>query len=145
MCDSVRHHRWQPTRFPCPWDPPGKNTGVGRHFLLQCMKVKSESEVTQSYPTLSHPRDCSLPSLLHPWDFPGKSTGVRCHCLLHLPILRLLYSYTPKKMKDADGLIVGRGELGIAPATFPASPQRAGSQTTNMGPDSGVKILRRNV
>ena len=44
-----------------PWDSPGKNTGVGCHFLFQCMKVKSESEVTQSYPTLSDPMDCSLP------------------------------------------------------------------------------------
>ena len=46
---------------PCPWDSPGKNTGVGFHFLLQCMKVKSESEVAQSCPTLSDPMDCSLP------------------------------------------------------------------------------------
>ena len=44
-----------------PWDSPGKNTGVGCHFLLQCMKVKRESEVAQSYPTLSDPMDCSLP------------------------------------------------------------------------------------
>ena len=58
---SVRPHRWQPTRLPCPWDSPGKNTGVGCHFLLQCMKVKGESEVAQSHPTLSHPRDGSLP------------------------------------------------------------------------------------
>ena len=43
--DSVGPHRWQPTRLPRPWDSPGKNTGVGCHFLLQCMKVKSESEV----------------------------------------------------------------------------------------------------
>ena len=48
-------------RLPCPWDSPGKNTGVGCHFLLQCMKVKSESEVTQSCPTLSNTMDCSLP------------------------------------------------------------------------------------
>ena len=61
MSDSVRPHRWQPTRLLCPWDSPGKNTGVGCHFLLQCMKVKSESEVAQSYPTLSDPMDCSLP------------------------------------------------------------------------------------
>ena len=61
MSDSVRPHRRQPTRLPCPWDSPGKNTGVGCHFLLQCMQVKSESEVTQSYPTLSNPMDCSLP------------------------------------------------------------------------------------
>jgi len=52
-------HRRQPTRLPCPWDSPGKNTGVGCHFLLQCMKVKSESEVAQSCPTLSDPMDCS--------------------------------------------------------------------------------------
>ena len=54
-------HRRQPTRLPCPWDYPGKNTGVGCHFLLQCRKVKSESEVTQSCLTLSDPMDCSLP------------------------------------------------------------------------------------
>ena len=60
MSDSVRPHRWQPTRFSCPWDSPGKNTGVGCHFLFQCMKVKSESEVVQSCPTLSDPMDCSL-------------------------------------------------------------------------------------
>ena len=46
---------------PCPWDSPGKNTGVGCHFLLQCMKVKSEREVTQACLTLSDPMDCSLP------------------------------------------------------------------------------------
>ena len=61
MSDSVRPHRQQPTRLPRPWDSPGKNTGVGCHFLLQCVKVKSESEVAQSYPTLSDPMDCSLP------------------------------------------------------------------------------------
>ena len=57
----MRPHRRQPTRLPHPWDSPGKNTGVGCHFLLQCMKVKSESEVTQSCPTLHDPMDCSLP------------------------------------------------------------------------------------
>ena len=51
----------QPTRLPRPWDSPGKNTGVGCHFLLQCMKVKSESEVAQSCPTPSDPMDCSPP------------------------------------------------------------------------------------
>ena len=61
MSDSVRPNRWQPTRPRRPWDSPGKNTGVGCHFLLQCMKVKSESEVAQSCPTLSEPMDCSLP------------------------------------------------------------------------------------
>ena len=61
MSDSVRPHGQQPTRLLCPWDSPGKNTGVGCHFLLQCRKVKSESEDVHSYPTLSDPMDCSLP------------------------------------------------------------------------------------
>ena len=61
MSDSVRPQRRQPTRFPRPRGSPGKNTGVGCRFLLQCMKVKSESEVAQSCPTLSDPMDCSLP------------------------------------------------------------------------------------
>ena len=61
VSDSVRPHRRQPTRRPRPWDSPGKNTGVGCHFLLQCMKVKSESEVAQSYRTILDLMDCSLP------------------------------------------------------------------------------------
>ena len=61
MSDSVRPHRQQPTRLPRPWDSPGKNTGVGCRFLLQCMEVKSESEVAQSSPTLCDHMDCSLP------------------------------------------------------------------------------------
>ena len=61
VSDSVRPHRQQLTRLRHPWDSPGKNTGVDCHFLLQCMKVKSESEVAQSCPTLRNPMDCSLP------------------------------------------------------------------------------------
>ena len=61
MSDSVWPHRQQPTRLQRPWDSPSKNTAVGCHFLLQRMKKKSESEVTQSCPTLSDPMDCSLP------------------------------------------------------------------------------------
>ena len=61
MSDSVRPHGWQPTRLPHPWDSPGKNTGVGCHVLLQRMKVKSDSELTQSCLTLSNPMDCSPP------------------------------------------------------------------------------------
>ena len=69
MSNSVRPHRQQPTRLPRPWDSPGKNTGVGCHFLLQCMKVKSESEVIQSCPTLCNPTDgrppgCPVPGIL---------------------------------------------------------------------------------
>ena len=61
MSGSGLPHRQQPTRLPRPWDSPGKNTGVSYHFLLQFRKVKSESEVAQSCPTLSDPMDCSLP------------------------------------------------------------------------------------
>ena len=66
MSDSVWPHRQQPIRLCRPWDSLGKNTGVGCHFLLQCMKVKSESEVAQSCPTLSDPMECSPPgSAIH--------------------------------------------------------------------------------
>ena len=58
---SSQPHQLQPTRLPRPWDSPGTNTGVGCHFLLQCVKVKSESEVAQLCATLSNPMDCSLP------------------------------------------------------------------------------------
>ena len=61
MSDFVQPHRWQLTWLPRPWDSPGKNIGVGCHFLFQCVKVKSESEVAQSCLTLSNPMDCSLP------------------------------------------------------------------------------------
>ena len=61
VSNSVRPHRRQPTRLSRPWDSPGKNTGVGCHFLLQCMKLKSESEITQSCLTLHDPMDCTPP------------------------------------------------------------------------------------
>ena len=78
VSDSVRPHRWQPTRLPRPWDSPGKNTGVGCHFLLQCMHAKS----LQSCPTLCDPMDSSPP---------GKNTGVGCHCLLQSPMYTYVY------------------------------------------------------
>ena len=58
LCDPIKR---QPMRLPRPWDSPGKNTEVDCHFLLQCMKVKSESEVVESCPTLSDPIDCGPP------------------------------------------------------------------------------------
>ena len=61
VSNSLRPHRRQSTRLPCPWDSPGKNTGVGCQFLLQCMKVKSEREVAQLCQTLSDLMDCSPP------------------------------------------------------------------------------------
>ena len=87
---------------PIDGNPPGsavpgildKNTGVGCHFFLQCVKVKSESKVAQSCLTLSDPMDCSLPgSSVRPWGFPGKSTGVGCHCLLQELSLLIIYSF----------------------------------------------------
>ena len=93
MSDSVRPPRRQPTRLPHPWDSPGKNTGVGCHFLLQCMKVKSESEVTQSCLTLSEPMDPaaaakllqSCPTLCDPTD--GSPPGSPIPGLLQARIL----------------------------------------------------------
>ena len=78
MSHSVRPHRRHPTGLPRPWDSPGKNTGVGCHFLLQCMKGKSESEVAQLCPTLSDPMDCSLP-------------GSSIHGIFQTRVIPLLY------------------------------------------------------
>ena len=90
ISNSVWPHRWQPTRLPHPWISPGKKTGVGCHFLLQCVKVKSESEVAQSCLTPSDPMDCSLPgSSIH---------GVFQATLLGngLPLPSLKESWAPK-------------------------------------------------
>ena len=91
MSDSVGPHRRQPTRLPHPWDSPGKNTGVGCHFLLQCMKVKSESEVAQLCPTLSDPMDSSPPGSPAPGILQAGTlervaiafvSGTNCCCLV---------------------------------------------------------------
>ena len=79
LCASPRR---QPTRLPRPWDSPGKNTGVGCHFLLQCMKVKSESKVTQSHPTLSDTMDCSPLGSFIRGIFQARVLQWGCHCLL---------------------------------------------------------------
>ena len=79
LCDPVDG---SPPGSPVNWDSPGKKTGVGCHFLLQCMKVKRESKVAQSFLTLSDHMDWSLPGSSIHGIFPGKSTGVACHCLL---------------------------------------------------------------
>ena len=82
MSDFVRPHKRQPTRLPRPWDSPGKNTGVGCHFLLQCRKVKRESEVAQSCPTLSDPMDCSPPGSAVPGIFQARVLEWGANCLL---------------------------------------------------------------
>src|SRR5574340_2812 len=82
MSNSVRPHRRQPTGLPRPWGSPDKNTGVGCHFLLQCMTVKSESEVTSVVSDSVRPHRQQPTRLPRPWDSPGKNTGVGCHFLL---------------------------------------------------------------
>ena len=108
MSDSVRPQRRQPTRLPRPWDSPGKNTGVGCHFLLQCMKVKSESEVAQvvylkviqSCPTPSDPMDCSLPGssvhgIFHARVLEWGAIAFSVHALV-LPFLKKSYTVIPQ-------------------------------------------------
>ena len=70
--DSVRPCRRQPTRFSCPWDSPGKNIGVGCHFFIQCLKVESDSEITQSCPTVNDPMDYSPPGSSVPGIFQAR-------------------------------------------------------------------------
>ena len=89
----MRPHRWQPTRLHRPWDSPGKNTGMGCHFLLQCMKVKSESEVAQSCLTLSDPMDCSPPgSSIHGFSRQEYWRGVPLPCILYCAFYHLIHA-----------------------------------------------------
>ena len=90
VSNSVRPHRRQPTRLCRPWDSPSKNTGVGCHFLLQCMKVKSESEVAQLCPTLSNPMGCSPPGSSVHGIFQARVLEWGCHRLLCTHILHML-------------------------------------------------------
>ena len=99
---------------PRPWDSPGKNTGVGCHCLLQCMKVKSESEVAQSCPTPSDPMDCSLPGPPVHGIFPGKSTGVGCHCLLPSSAAAKSLQSCPTLCDPRDGSPPGPPSLGFS-------------------------------
>ena len=86
VSNSVQPQRRQPTKLHRPWDSPGKNTGVGCHFLLWCMKVKSEKWKWSHWVVSNSQRPHGLqpPRLLRPWDFPGKNTGVGFHCLLQI-------------------------------------------------------------
>ena len=85
VSDSVWPHRQQPTRLPCPCNSPGKNTGVGCHFLLQCMRVKSERELPQSCPTFRNPMDCSLP-------------GSSVHGIFQARVLEWCWNESPPKV-----------------------------------------------
>ena len=94
MSNSVWPHRQQPTRLPRPWDSPGKNTGVHCHFLLQCMKVKSESEAAQLCRTLSDPMDCSPPDSSVHGIFQARvlEWGAIAFSNIRITILFLLYN-----------------------------------------------------
>ena len=133
MCNSVRPHRWQPTRLPCPWDSLGKNTGVGCHFLLQCMKVKSENEVTQSCLTLSDPMDCSLP-------------GSSVHGILQARVLEwgaIAFS----KMEDSFGYFHLALKVEQSPSFFllcPGSPTPTDViSATHLGLANRISLCRR--
>ena len=93
--NSVWPHRWQPTRLPHPWDSPSKNTGVGCHFLLQCIKVKSESEVAQSCPTLCDPMDRSLP-------------GFSVHRIFQARVLEWVATYFTRRSSQSRDQMVSR-------------------------------------
>ena len=119
MSDSVQPHRWQPTRLPHPWDSPGKNTGMSCHFLLQCMKMKSESEVTQSCPTPSNPMDCSLPgSSVH---------GIFQARVVEWVAIAFSVLYTaPLQKRNGNvpiGGTLGYGKLGVVPSCHLVSAQ----------------------
>ena len=87
MSNFVRPHRRQPIRPRRPWDSPGKNTGVSCHFLLQCMKVKSERDVAQSCLTLSDPMDCSPPGSAFPGSSASKESTCNTGDLSSIPVL----------------------------------------------------------
>ena len=115
MSDSVRPHRQQPTRLPRPWDSPGKNTGVGCRFLLQCMKVKSESEVAQS---------CLTPS-----DPMGHWSG--CHCLLQISYTSVTKNNCVHllNIKEIESWMTGFGEslaANLSPTRPPCGPVTKG-------------------
>ena len=110
MSDSVRPHRRQPTRLPCPWDSPSKNTGVGCHVLLQCMKVKSEREVIQSCLTLRNPMDYSAPGSVH-GSFQARvlewgATAFSQMLILYLKIMKFLSLLTKMEKKKYHSLPV---------------------------------------
>ena len=107
-------HRRQPTSLPRPWDSPGKNTGVGCHFLLQRMKVKSESEVAQSCLTLSDPMDCSPPGSPVHGIFQARVPGSPVHGIFQARVLGKFQTYAEGVVKLYHFLIV-RNCVGGAP------------------------------
>ena len=129
----MRPHRWQPTRLHRPWDSPGKNTGVGCHFLLQCMKVTSESEVAQSCPTLLRSHGLQPTRLLRPWYFPGKSTGVGCKQSCELPLVGALQ---PGAMGDTE-------EVSVNPSRQPTRTETPQSYNYREPDSTSLKDKRK--
>ena len=120
--DSLQPHRWQPTRLPRPWDSPGKNSGVGCRFLRQCMKVKSQSEVAQSCPTLNYPMDCSLPgSSIHgifqasvlEWGATAFSSKALLRCYLIHDLSAFPCLFKASRIPCTSALIVQTFGLGV--------------------------------
>ena len=141
MSDSVRPHRRQPTRLPRTWDSPGKNTGVGCHFLLQCMKVKSQSEVTQSCPTPRDPMDCSPPgsstqgifqARVLEWGAIAFSDGMP-----YSPLFHSLYYTSPLLMKEAT-LQQRKCSNGLIPMELTSLTTYPFSQKQRFQPESGT-------
>ena len=130
-CPTLRPHRRQPTRLPHPWDSPGRNTGVGCHFLLQCMKVKSESEVSLSCPTLSNPMDFSPPgSSIHGMRFSRQEywSGVPLPSpVLYSWILFILYIVVYGSEVKASACSVG--DLGSIPGSGRSPGEGNGNPT----------------
>ena len=124
MSDSVRPHRWQPTRLPRPWDPPGKNTGVGCHFLLQGMKVKSKSEGAQSCPTLSDPMDCSLLGSSIQWIFQARVLEWGAIAFSQAAAYTIIYKYCVINVRTSEhrllGTLVSLEEASWVPMEFQA-------------------------
>ena len=128
----MRPHRRQPIRLPRPWDSPGKNTGVGCHFLLQRMKVKSESEVAQSCLTLSNPMDCSLPgSSVHgifqarvlEWDAIAFSVGSHWHGEVPIGSILKALSLCPFPGITAGGWVFNPGCRHVLLGPYPPQTQ----------------------
>ena len=119
----MQPHRQQPTRLLSPWDSPGKNTGVGCHFLLQCMKVKSESEVAQSCPTLRDPMDCSpAGSSVHGFSRQEYWSGVPLpsHLVLiaaHVFVSKLISILTPITIDKSSIQLISHVRLFVTPWT----------------------------
>ena len=111
MFDSVWPQRRQPTRLPRPWDSPGKNTGVGCHFLLQCMKVKSESEVALSCPTLRDPMDCSLPGYSVHGNFQARLLEWVAIAFSDLALDRYIFKSTWKGIEISSDIKLKRLEM----------------------------------